>query len=233
MAARKARLPGTLTEVLPLQIYRAIVDTIPHIVWTARPDGAVEFFNAHVLKYTGITREQLSDWGWKRAIHPDDLDICVSRWKRALASGRGFEADYRMRRADGEYRWHHHIVMALRDAGRIVMWYGTGTDIDEQKKAVRLLEQARHTLESLVMARTHAFSDGRDGEPELDRLSDRERQVLQLIVDGRTSAEVGERLGLSPKSIDTYRSRLMAKLGIEDLPTLVKFAIRHGLTTIS
>jgi DNA-binding CsgD family transcriptional regulator len=54
---------------------------------------------------------------------------------------------------------------------------------------------------------------------------------MQLIVDGRTSAEVAAQLGLSPKSVDTYRSRLMAKLNIEDLPALVKFAIRHELTT--
>jgi DNA-binding NarL/FixJ family response regulator len=65
----------------------------------------------------------------------------------------------------------------------------------------------------------------------LERLTTRERQVLRLIVDGQTSAEVGKNLGLSPKSVDTYRSRLMAKLNITDLPTLVKFAIRHGLTT--
>ena len=68
-------------------------------------------------------------------------------------------------------------------------------------------------------------------ENPVGRLSGRERQVLQLIVDGHTSAEVGLRLNLSPKSVDTYRSRLMAKLSIEDLPTLVKFALRHGLTT--
>ena len=72
-------------------------------------------------------------------------------------------------------------------------------------------------------------SPGARGPIEL--LSARERQVLQLIVDGRTSAEAGEILNLSPKSVETYRSRLMAKLQLEDLPSLVKFAIRHGLTT--
>jgi DNA-binding NarL/FixJ family response regulator len=70
-----------------------------------------------------------------------------------------------------------------------------------------------------------------EGNP-LERLSARERQVLQLIVEGRTSAEVAEQLNLSPKSVDTYRSRLMAKLGIGDLPALVKFAIRHGITSM-
>ena len=83
-----------------------------------------------------------------------------------------------------------------------------------------------------IATREHKF-DGTGRLPEfpLDRLSARERQVLRLIVDGRTSAEVAGTLGLSPKSVDTYRSRLMAKLDIEDLPGLVKFALRHGLTT--
>jgi DNA-binding NarL/FixJ family response regulator len=65
----------------------------------------------------------------------------------------------------------------------------------------------------------------------LESLSMRERQVLQLIVNGKTSGEVATMLALSPKSIDTYRSRIMRKLGINDMPGLVKFAIRHGLTT--
>jgi len=69
-----------------------------------------------------------------------------------------------------------------------------------------------------------------DDDP-LDRLSPRERQVLQLTVEGRTSAETGAILNLSPKSVDTYRSRLMKKLDLDDLPALVKFAIRHGITT--
>ena len=70
-----------------------------------------------------------------------------------------------------------------------------------------------------------------DAHP-LERLSARERQVLKLIVEGSTSNEVAGLLGLSPKSVDTYRSRLMTKLGVEDMPGLVKFAIRNGITTV-
>jgi DNA-binding NarL/FixJ family response regulator len=69
------------------------------------------------------------------------------------------------------------------------------------------------------------------GTEALEKLSDRELQVLRMIVDGCTSAEVAAQLSLSPKSIDTYRSRIMAKLQIGDMPALVKFAIRHGLTS--
>jgi PAS domain S-box-containing protein len=75
-----------------------------------------------------------------------------------------------------------------------------------------------------------AADAGAGAADPLVRLSGRERQVMQLIVEGQTSAEVGARLNLSPKSVDTYRSRLMAKLGVSDLPALVKLALRHGLT---
>lgn len=66
----------------------------------------------------------------------------------------------------------------------------------------------------------------------LDSLSERERQVLQLTVEGQTAAQIAEQLGLSPKTIETYRSRVMQKLGLNDLPALVKFAIQHGLTPL-
>ncbi len=215
----------------PLKLYLQMADAMPHMLWTAHPDGSLEYVNARILNYTGMAARELLRGDWKPVYHPDDFDLCLRRWKRALASGKSFEAEYRLRRADGEYRWHAHSVLALRDdRGKIVKWFGTCTDIDEQKKTAQRLERARRALEAIVMARGDTADAGKD--TPLDLLSERERQVLQLIVDGRTSAEVGERLGLSPKSVDTYRSRLMAKLGIEDLPALVKFAIRHGVTTI-
>jgi DNA-binding NarL/FixJ family response regulator len=71
-----------------------------------------------------------------------------------------------------------------------------------------------------------------EGESQLDKLSPREIEVLQLVVEGKKSSEIADILSLSPKTIETYRSRLMNKLGIEDIPGLVKFAIQHGLTTL-
>lgn len=70
------------------------------------------------------------------------------------------------------------------------------------------------------------------GDSPLDRLSSREREILQLVVEGKSSVEIAETLFLSPKTVETYRSRLMQKLGVKDLPSLVKFAIRHGVTTL-
>ncbi len=69
-------------------------------------------------------------------------------------------------------------------------------------------------------------------ESPIKRLSSREREVLQLVVEGKSSAEIASSLFLSPKTVETYRSRLMQKLGIKDLPGLVKFAIQHGMTSL-
>jgi DNA-binding NarL/FixJ family response regulator len=98
--------------------------------------------------------------------------------------------------------------------------------------AVRALHSGRRYFSrKLDGAAIERYARERGERNPLERLSARERQVMQLIVEGMTSAEVAERLSLSPKSIETYRSRLMAKLDIEDLPGLVKFAIRSGVTS--
>lgn len=90
----------------------------------------------------------------------------------------------------------------------------------------------RYLSQRISAAALEDYAKERGPEPPLERLSARERQVLGLIVEGHTSVEVAALLGVSPKSVDTYRGRLMAKLGIEDLPALVKFAIRHGMTSV-
>lgn len=100
-------------------------------------------------------------------------------------------------------------------------------------EAVRAVQAGRRYLsESLGTEALNRFLQGSEAGDPLGRLSARERQVLQHTVEGRTIAETAQRLGLSPKSVETYRSRLMTKLDIGDLPALVKFAIRHGVTSV-
>ena len=104
---------------------------------------------------------------------------------------------------------------------------------EEVVTAVRAVHAGRRYLSEKISARAlDDYMRERGPDHPLERLSPRERQVLKLIVEGHTSNEVAALLGVSSKSIDTYRSRLMAKLGIEDMPALVKFAIRHGMTTV-
>jgi PAS domain S-box-containing protein len=376
MASRlpKPRRAARAEVAQPAEFYRELAETLPHMAWTARPDGSLDYFNPRVYEYTGRTQRQLEGWGWRSVVHADDWERCLARWTRAFKTGAPYEVEYRLRRRDGRYFWHLGAAMPQREGARILRWVGTCTDIENQKRAERLLAKARESMEHLVNTRAaqqaaddahlrefaasaarHAREDeqerfrqfmdsvpaiawikdaqlrytwlsasysrmhgkvldevrGRDdfeiwpedlarlfrkddelalrangpvqfaerapavdgsmidwlvvkfpmldaaGAPgvagmgfditdevqsagdatdpaaqdPLERLSARERQVMQLVVDGHTSAEVADRLALSPKSVDTYRSRLMAKLGVDDLPALVKLALRHGLTT--
>jgi PAS domain S-box-containing protein len=487
----KPRRSAPHEAALPAQFLRQLTELVPQMLWSARPDGTIEFVNGRVSEFHGRSRSQLAGWGWRDMVHPDDWERSSALWAKAIKKGQPFEVTCRLRRHDGRFVWHIVSAMPHREAGRIQRWFGTTIEIEGQKRAERLLQKARETLQALVGSRAegpvaaapysdradpqredrlrsimtlssdffwetdsaHRFTNlelgGRfapvmfvstrlgktrwetpsvlpdaagwqahrevlearrefrdfetarvgddgvvhyysiDGEPvfgergefrgyrgvgreitarklaeralrendrqirvfldsmpgiawikdsglryvwtsasyerifgkpldailgkddfeiwpaemaesfrsndekvlrvngavqdvantpvrdgstvrwvavkfplpdetgargvagiafeiteasdaggadglddsPLARLSGRELQVMQHIVEGRTSAEVGERLGLSPKSVDTYRSRLMAKLAIEDLPALVKFALRHGLTS--
>ena len=126
---------------------RRAIDTIPQLVWSAFPDGSVEFCNRRWLEYTGLTAEQTQGWGWRAAIHPEDRDELVATWRRVLAQGVLGEAEARMRKADGTFRWFLISAMPQRDEqGHIVRWYGTNTDIDERKRAEQALSRANDRL---------------------------------------------------------------------------------------
>jgi PAS domain S-box-containing protein len=112
-----------------------IINTIPALAWSALPDGLAEFFNRHYLDYLGMTLDQAKGMGWTAAVHPNDLADLAVTWQRILASEKAGEAQARLRRADGEYRWFMFRASPLLDeTGRIVKWYGTNTDIDDRKR---------------------------------------------------------------------------------------------------
>lgn len=471
LSTRKLRaLPPAGDPPPSAVLFQSMAEHAPGLLWTFRPDGSFEQFNRRVTEFTGATEAELRDLRWHAFVHAQDLPYVLQRWRDSAAFGEPFEVQFRLRRADGAYRWHLIAARPVRDAaGRILRWVGSGTDIEDQLQAARVLASrsdggdAAERLRSIMTLTSdfywetdakHRFTvleaGGRfepvmfvasrigktrwevpsvlpdadgwrahretlrtrlpfrdfetarvgddgvlrhysiDGEPVFDaagrfsgyrgvgrditarkqaeraaaesaawvqslldnlpaiawikdaqfryvwvsasyalarglrsdqvlgrddfelwpverarryrredemalrvrgavssmdvqvpaaggmpvrgrvvrfplldaagttriagiafelaprsgiaaevrqrdaalaRLSARERQVLTLVVDGHTSAEIAARLSLSPKSVDTYRSRLMAKLGLGDLPSLVKFAIRHGLVS--
>src|SRR5229473_6789882 len=133
---------------------RLTIDTIPVLAWCNRPDGWNEFLNRRWLDYTGLTIEEARGWGWKVAIHPDDLPHLLDVWQGLLVSGKPGELEARLRRADGVYRWFLFRVEPLRDAqGTIVKWYGTNTDIDDRKRAETLLAGENQILEMVATGR--------------------------------------------------------------------------------
>lgn len=123
--------------------FQLIVDTIPALAWSARPDGAADFFNQHYLDFIGLSAAEASGWGWTAAVHPEDLNGLAVTWQQIMASEAPGEGEARLCRYDGEYRWFLFRVNPLRDeTGAIVKWYGVNTDIEDRKRAEAELRRA-------------------------------------------------------------------------------------------
>jgi PAS domain S-box-containing protein len=115
---------------------RLMIDHIPTLAWSWRPDGATTFLNQRGFDYTGLSLEQARGGGGHVAIHPDDLGKLTDTWLALLASGEPDEAEVRLRRGDGAYRWFLFRAVPVRDeGGKIIRWYGTSTDIEDLKRA--------------------------------------------------------------------------------------------------
>jgi formate hydrogenlyase transcriptional activator len=130
---------------------RALIDSLPALIHTGRPDGYLDFFNQRWLQFVGLRLEELEGWKWTSAVHPDDVAELDARWRTCLASGEplGFEA--RVRRADGEYRWMLHQKVAVRDAsGQIVKWYGSSVEIDDRKQAEFKMSGSEANLRRII-----------------------------------------------------------------------------------
>ena len=115
--------------------YRFLAESIPQQVWTAAPDGGLDYVNQRVLDYFERSAEEIIGWGWAEVLHPDDLPVSLARWQRSLETGEPYEVEFRLRRSDGRYRWHLARALALTNAdGAVVKWFGTNTEIEDQKR---------------------------------------------------------------------------------------------------
>jgi PAS domain S-box-containing protein len=137
---------------------RLVIDTIPTLVWRARPDGVPDFLNQPALDYTGLSFDQ-AETGWPRAFHPDDKKGMLVKWSTIRASGMPGELEARLRRFDGEYRWFLFRAVPLRnEQGNIVKWYGSSTDIEDRKRAEEELRRSEAKLvEAQRVSQTGSF----------------------------------------------------------------------------
>jgi PAS domain S-box-containing protein len=130
---------------------RVMINRIPALAWSCLPDGTPEFLNQRWLDYTGQSMEHALDWGWKGAIHPEDLGKLMGAWQRLLCSGEPGDVEARMRRFDGVYHWFLFRAEPVRgDQGEIVRWYGTNTDIEDRKRAEGVLHESEKSLRLMV-----------------------------------------------------------------------------------
>jgi formate hydrogenlyase transcriptional activator len=130
-----------------------VVNAIPAHIWRSAPDGAVQFVNQQWMDYTGLSQESSQGWGWVSVIHRDDRPGLLDTWRRVLAARQSAEAEARVRRFDGEYRWYLIRMVPMRDeSGALLGWYGTNTDIDDLKQAQMKLRQDEKELRQMTDA---------------------------------------------------------------------------------
>ena len=131
---------------------RLAIDTIPGLVWSALPDGSVDFLNKRWCDYTGISLEDACGKGWLSAIHSEDLPQLVTYWSSLLSGPEPGEVEARLRRSDGAFRWFLiRAVPVCNESGGVVKWYGQNTDIEDRKRAERLLAGEKRLLEMVAL----------------------------------------------------------------------------------
>lgn len=160
--------------------FRLMANSIPQLAWMARADGSVFWFNERWYEYTGTTFDEMKDWGWKAVHDPKELDRVLQSWKQALASGEAWDDTFPLRRKDGQLRWHLTQARPLKDAEEnIKLWFGTNTDVTEQREVEQLLRQSKAEAES---ARNAAEQANQLKDEFLATLSHELRTPLNAIV---------------------------------------------------
>jgi len=163
--------------------FRTLAEAIPHIVWTADPEGDVDYCNQRWYELTGLSEAQSLRAGWSTGLHPDDRSVAWRNWEEVLRSGQPFEMECRLLTAAGGFRWHLVRATPLRDStGTIVKWFGACTDIDDQMRHQEVLEeQIKKYTTALMDANARLQSEMRDRTLTLLELNQQsERMVLDL-----------------------------------------------------
>ena len=139
---------------------RQIIETVPSLIWSTDPAGEPTQLNQRIFDYSGMRFEDFKHGGWEAFIHPDDFPETIRAFSHAIQTGTSYETVHRLRRADGEFRWHHARGEPLRDEkGRIIQWYGLAVDINEAKKIEdRLRRSEAYLAEAQILSQTGSWA---------------------------------------------------------------------------
>ncbi|HUB81770.1 MAG TPA: ATP-binding protein [Bryobacteraceae bacterium] len=136
--------------------FRFMAESMPQKIFTARPDGYIDYVNRQWLDFSGLPTGQLLGQNWAQIVHPDDVEDNVALWRHSVETGEPVHLEHRVRRADGKYRWHLTRAHAMRDTdGNIVMWIGSATEIHEQKEKEQALRRANDDLQQFAYSASH------------------------------------------------------------------------------
>ena len=151
--------------------FRTLADTMPQMVWSTQADGFHDYYNARWYEFTGVPAGSTDGEGWNDMFHPDDQDRARRLWEHSLETGGPYQIEYRLRRHDGQYRWTLGRALPIRDeAGAIVRWFGTCTDIHEQKEASEerevIAQELSHRIKNIFAVISGLIAFSARGNPE-------------------------------------------------------------------
>jgi len=196
--------------------FHRLAEAIPGIVWTARGDGVIDFASEQWYRYTGQTPQPDKRAEWKKAVHPDDVSVCMAKWEQCIRTGELYEMEYRLRSAaDDTYRWFLTRATPVRDEQQgIVKWVGSLTDIEDQKHHQQVLEQqVRERTEELADANTRLHEEMWEKDLARRRLDEQNEQMMRELTERSQRATLLAKMGELLQSCVTKEEVFQAALG--------------------
>jgi two-component system CheB/CheR fusion protein len=208
--------------------FRAMLETLPHMVWTCFPDGRCDYLSRQWVEYTGVPEAEQLGFRWLAQLHPDDAQRTAPAWQEAIRAGVVFDVDYRIRRADGVYRWFKTRAVPMRGKdGSVVRWMGSNTDVDDQKRLEQQQLAERARLDFLMTATpTVLYSARANDDFATTFISDNVLAVLGHRADLFVDAPGFWVAHIHPDDVDRVRAVLDAP-GRGDRLSL-EYRFRHG-----
>jgi PAS domain S-box-containing protein len=140
--------------------YRFLANTIPQMVWTATPDGKLDYINRQGPEFLGIPEERIMGTGWPESVHPEDRAYTLQRWEASRTTNESYETAFRLRRSDNTWRWHlARAVPLIGESGMVEQWFGTCTDISDQRAIEEELRRKNRELEEFAYVASHDLQE--------------------------------------------------------------------------
>jgi PAS domain S-box-containing protein len=220
----RERSARALAEAMEAE-QRFLAESIPQQVWTAKPNGDLDAVNRRVLDYFGASEREILGRGWETVVHPDDVAACVAQWQHALRTGDVYDVEFRLRAADGTYRWHIGRALALRDqTGAIAKWFGTNTDVDEVRRTRDELQSRAEYEQQIIGIVSHdlrnplnVISMAASLLLRRGRLDDVQGQTVSRILSATERAS-----GLIRDFLDFTQSRSAGRMPVHPAPANIR-----------
>jgi PAS domain S-box-containing protein len=209
--------------------FRLLNEAIPQQVWTARPDGSLDYVNPRVIEYFGCPFEEMIGQGWQQFLHPEDLPGCLERWDKALESKQPYETEFRLLRGkDRSFRWHLGRAIPIFDQdGEVAKWFGTNTDITQLKQLESQVRQSQkmEAIGTLAGGIAHDFNNilmAITGYTELAKLNARgnspaQRNLEEVLVAGQRAKELVQQILTFSRQAEHEQQPIELKLVVKEV----------------